>query len=199
MSRIRVVLRYLQAVRVLTPLIITHIRDRRRFLLFGGRRELGYEQRRDRAENLADAFERLGTTYIKLAQFMTTRPDLVPPIYVDAMERLQDQVPPEEFEKVRKQLEEEYGRPPEEIFDYFNEDAVSGASIAQVHFAGIDGRDVAVKIRRPGLEKTVQADLSVLDFFAPIGRWLLLYMGQESHAESAKGITEELKKTIQRR
>jgi predicted unusual protein kinase regulating ubiquinone biosynthesis (AarF/ABC1/UbiB family) len=197
MSIARVVFRYLQAVRVLTPLIITHVRDRRRFLLFGGRRELSYEQRKARAERMADAFEELGTTYIKLAQFMTTRPDLVPPIYVRAMERLQDEVPAEDYDKVRALLEEEHGKPPEEMFDYFNEEAVSGASIAQVHFAGIDGEDVAVKVRRPGLEKTVEADLAVLSFFLPLARKLLLYMGQESHAESAEGIAKELKKTIQ--
>ena len=197
MSKIRVVLRLIQATRVLTPLMITHIRDRRRFLLFGGRRELSYEQRKARAERMADAFEELGTTYIKLAQFMTTRPDLVPPLYVRAMERLQDEVPPEDYEKVEALLEEELGRPTDEVFEYFNEEAVSGASIAQVHFAGIDGEDVAVKVRRPGLEKVVQADLAVLSFFLPLARRFLLYMGQESHAESAEGIAKELKKTIQ--
>lgn len=196
MSFVRIVLRLLQATRVLTPLMLTHLRDRRRFLLFGGCRELSYEQRRRRAERLADSFEELGTTYIKLAQFMTTRPDLVPPLYVQAMERLQDDVEPEEFGKVERLLEDEYGRPVDEVFDYFNEEAVSGASIAQVHFAGIDGQDVAVKIRRPGLEKVVETDLKVLSFFVPIVRRLLLYMGQESHAESAKGISDELRKTI---
>ncbi len=195
MSRTRVVLRFVQAVIVLTPIVLTYVRDRRRFLLFGGRRDLSYEQRKERAERLASAFERLGTTYIKLAQFMTTRPDLVPPIYIRAMERLQDEVPPEDFAKVKKQLEEDLG-PIDEVFDYFNEEAVSGASIAQVHFASVDGEDVAVKVRRPGLEKTVEADLVVMGFFAPIGRWLLLRMGQESHAESAKGITDELKRTV---
>lgn len=180
---------------ILTPIIVTYVRDRRRFLLFGGPRDLSYDQRRARAEKLASAFERLGTTYIKLAQFMTTRPDLVPPIYIRAMERLQDEVPPEDFEDVRRQLEEDLGDI-DEIFDYFNEDAVSGASIAQVHFASIDGEDVAVKVRRPLLERTVEADLSVLSFFAPLGRKLLIRMGQESHAESAKGIADELKRTI---
>ena len=195
MSRTRIVLRFLRAVVILTPIIVTYIRDRRRFFFFGGPRDLDYEQRRDRAERLAQAFEDLGTTYIKLAQFMTTRPDLVPPIYIRAMERLQDEVPPEDFKKVRKQLEEDLG-PLDRVYDYFNEEAVSGASIAQVHFASVDGEDVAVKVRRPGLEKRVEADLYVLGLFAPIGRWLLLRMGQETHAESAKGITDELKRTI---
>ena len=195
MSRTRIVLRFLRAVVILTPIIVTYIRDRRRFFFFGGPRDLDYEQRRDRAERLAQAFEDLGTTYIKLAQFMTTRPDLVPPIYIRAMERLQDEVPPEDFKKVRKQLEEDLG-PLDRVYDYFNEEAVSGASIAQVHFASVDGEDVAVKVRRPGLEKRVEADLYVLGLFAPIGRWLLVRMGQETHAESAKGITDELKRTI---
>ena len=190
-----IVSRFLRAVYILTPIIVTYIRDRRRFLFFGGPRDLDYEQRRARAERLAQAFEDLGTTYIKLAQFMTTRPDLVPPIYIRAMERLQDEVPPEDFKKVKKQLEEDLGDL-DRVYDYFNEEAVSGASIAQVHFASVDGEDVAVKVRRPNLERTVDADLYVLGLFAPLGRRLLLRMGQESHAESAKGITDELKKTI---
>ena len=195
MSRRMIVSRFLRAVYILTPIIVTYIRDRRRFFFFGGPRDLDYGQRRARAERLAQAFEDLGTTYIKLAQFMTTRPDLVPPIYIRAMERLQDEVPPEDFKKVKKQLEEDLGDL-DRVYDYFNEEAVSGASIAQVHFASVDGEDVAVKVRRPNLEKTVDADLYVLGLFAPIGRRLLLRMGQESHAESAKGITDELKKTI---
>jgi len=190
-----IVSRFLRAVYILTPIIVTYIRDRRRFFFFGGPRDLDYGQRRARAERLAQAFEDLGTTYIKLAQFMTTRPDLVPPIYIRAMERLQDEVPPEDFKKVKKQLEEDLGDL-DRVYDYFNEEAVSGASIAQVHFASVDGEDVAVKVRRPNLERTVDADLYVLGLFAPLGRRLLLRMGQESHAESAKGITDELKKTI---
>jgi predicted unusual protein kinase regulating ubiquinone biosynthesis (AarF/ABC1/UbiB family) len=195
MSRTRIVLRFLRAVYILTPIVVTYIRDRRRFFFFGGPRDLDYEQRRARAERLAQAFEDLGTTYIKLAQFMTTRPDLVPPIYIRAMERLQDEVPPADFRKVKKQLEEDLGDL-DEVYDYFNEEAVSGASIAQVHFASVDGEDVAVKVRRPGLEKRVEADLYVLGLFAPLGRKLLVRMGQESHAESAKGIADELNKTI---
>jgi len=195
MSRTRIVLRFLRAVVILTPIVLTYVRDRRKYVLFGGPRDLDYKQRRARAERLAQAFEDLGTTYIKLAQFMTTRPDLVPPIYIRAMERLQDEVPPEDFEDVKKQLEEDLGNI-DEVYDYFNEEAVSGASIAQVHFASVDGEDVAIKVRRPGLEKRVEADLYVLGLFAPLGRKLLVRMGQESHAESAKGIADELNKTI---
>lgn len=188
-------MRFLGSVYVLTPVALVQMRDRRRFLLFGGRRQLDFEQRRERAEAVADAFERLGTTYIKLAQFLTTRPDLVPPVYVRAMERLQDEVPPEDFDEIRRLLEEEIGDP-HEVYDSFEEEALSGASIAQVHRAVLDGEDVVLKIRRPGLEERVDADLRVIGVLAPIVRWLLVRMGQESHAESAKNIVEELEKTI---
>ena len=194
-SRTKVLLRFLSSVYVLAPVALAQIRDRRRFLLFGGRRKLDLEQRKKRAEKVADAFERLGTTYIKLAQFLTTRPDLVPPVYVRAMERLQDEVPPEDFEEIRRLLQEEIGDP-YEVYDSFDEEALSGASIAQVHRAVLDGEDVVLKIRRPGLEESVEADLRVIGVLAPVVRWLFVRMGQESHAESAKNIVEELEKTI---
>ncbi|MFW5929441.1 MAG: ABC1 kinase family protein [Halobacteriota archaeon] len=194
-SLIRTLGRFLVANYVLTPIIVQQIRDRRRFILFGGRRDLSPEQRWRRATRLADAFERLGVSYIKLAQFMTTRPDLVPPTYVRALERLQDEVPAVPYEKIRPVLEEDLGDP-DLIFDYFERDAISGASIAQVHRASIRGEQVAVKIRRPGLEKTIEADLRVMGFFAPIAMFALKLMGQKSHSESAKGITAELTKTL---
>ncbi len=188
-------IRFIVATRVLTPIIFTQIRDRRRFILFGGARDLTPEQRMQRAEALADAFERLGTTYIKLAQFLTTRPDLVPPTYVRALERLQDEVPAEPYEEIEPLLEEDIGDP-DLVFDYFEREAISGASIAQVHRASIRGQPVAVKIRRPGLEKQIEADLIAMSVFAPLGRMFLKLIGQKSHAESAKGITDELKKTL---
>jgi predicted unusual protein kinase regulating ubiquinone biosynthesis (AarF/ABC1/UbiB family) len=194
-SRTRVLLRFLASVYVLAPVAFVQIRDRRRFLIFGGRRELNHQQREKRAEKVADAFERLGTTYIKLAQFLTTRPDLVPPVYVRAMERLQDEVPPEDFEEIRRLLQDEIGDP-HEVYDSFDEEALSGASIAQVHRAVLDGDDVVLKIRRPGLEERVDTDLRVIGVLAPLVRRLFVRMGQESHAESAKNIVEELEKTI---
>ncbi len=187
--------RFLQAVVALTPLFLVHVRDRRRFLLFGGPRELSHEDRVHRAEAVAEAFEDLGTTYIKLAQFLTTRPDLVPPVYVQAMERLQDEVPPEEYSLVHQRLEEEIGDP-DRVFDSFEEEPLAGASIAQVHRAVYRGDEVVLKIRRPGLEDVVKADLSVIRFLAPFVQWFLRYLGQESHAESAESIVDELERTI---
>ncbi|MDY6780247.1 MAG: AarF/UbiB family protein, partial [Halobacteria archaeon] len=194
-SRLRVFLRFLKATWVLTPIALAHLRDRRRFLLFGKPRRVGLEKKRERAERLAEIFENMGVTYIKLAQFMTTRPDLVPPIYIDAMERLQDDVPPEDYEDIEPVIREEIGDP-KEIFDWFEEESVSGASIAQVHMASYRGEKVAVKVRRPGLEETIDADLRVLSFFVPMIIWGLKFLDQNTHAESVKGITDELKKTI---
>ncbi len=191
----KVVRRFLQAMVALTPLFLLHVRDRRRYLLFGGHRELSHDERIQRAEAVAEAFEDLGTTYIKLAQFLTTRPDLVPPVYIQAMERLQDEVPPEEYSLVRQRLEEEIGDP-DRVFDSFDQEPLAGASIAQVHRAVYRGDEVVLKIRRPGLEDVVEADLRVIRALAPFVQWLLLYLGQESHAESAENIVDELERTI---
>ena len=90
----KAVTRVVKAFLILTPIVITHARDVKKYLIFGGRRELSRQQRRKRARRLANAFESLGVTYIKLAQFMTTRPDFVPPIYIDELQHLQDEVPP---------------------------------------------------------------------------------------------------------
>ncbi|MFB6283128.1 MAG: ABC1 kinase family protein [Halobacteria archaeon] len=189
------IVRIVMAIWVLGPLVVTMIRDRRRYILFGGPRPITLEQKRQRARSLADSFERLGTTYIKLAQFLTTRPDLIPPIYVEELERLQDEVAPAPYDEIKPIIEEDIGDP-DEVFDYFEEDALSGASIAQVHKAGINGEDVAVKVRRPGLEGRIETDLQVLQLFEPIGIWALKVMGQKSHAETAENIVEELSKTL---
>ncbi len=172
-------------------MVITHARDARRYLLFGAPRELDREQRRERARRLADAFERLGVTYIKLAQFLTTRPDFVPPIYIEEMQRLQDEVPPEEFSRVEAMLEEELGDV-DEVFEYFEEEPISSASIAQVHRASVGGDDVAVKVQRPGLRQVIEADLTALHLISGALVRVLVALGQYSHAESLQEITEDL-------
>ena len=192
---LRMIRRLFRATAVLTPIAWTFLRDRKRFLLVGGPRHLDPDQRRDRARRLTEAFEELGTTYIKLAQFLTTRPDFVPPIYIDELQKLQDDVEPAPFEEVEAMIEDEIGDI-DETFDWFEEEAISGASIAQVHHAQIDGREVAVKVRRPGLEQLVETDLRNLSYLIPMAVWFLRRLGQESHAESAQGVHAELAKTI---
>ncbi len=186
-SWLRAMGRWIEANVVLAPLVITHIRDVKRFMLFGGPRDLSPEDRRERGRRIRLACERLGVTYIKLAQFLTTRPDYVPPEYMEELEKLQDEVPPSPFEEVEKVVEEELG-PIDEVFEEFEREPISGASIAQVHRAKLDGRWVAVKIQRPGLEETVKADLLMLRFVKPLASGFLRLVGQRSHADTVDGI-----------
>ncbi len=189
--------RVLKAFRVLAPLILTHARDLRRYVLFGGPRRLDKEDRRERARRLADAFEELGVTYIKLAQFLTTRPDFVPPVYIDELQRLQDDVPPEEFKDIRAVLEEELG-PVDEVFDSFNEEPLSSASIGQVHRATVDGEEVAVKVQRPGLKERMEADLRALNAMVSVLYRLMRLSGQASHAESMVSVSRDVNKSLRK-
>ncbi len=120
-------------------------------------------------ERMRVVLQELGPTFVKLGQVMATRIDLFPPEWIDEFEKLQDEVPPVPFEALYAQLEEDLGQPPDEIFPRLERDALAAASIAQVHRAELsDGARVVLKIRRPGIEKTVNADLHLLARFAEI-------------------------------
>ncbi|MDT8330314.1 AarF/UbiB family protein [Roseomonas gilardii] len=109
------------------------------------------------------ALEELGPTFIKLGQVLASRADLLPPDWIEELERLHSHVPALPFEALRPQVEEDLGAPPEEVFARFEPLPLASASIAQVHRATLrDGREVVVKIRRPGLRPLVEADLRLL-------------------------------------
>lgn len=111
--------------------------------------------------------ESLGPTFIKLGQILSARPDLLPDGAAGPLARLQDQVRPFESRLIPRIIEETYGRPLGEVFSSFDLVPVSAASVAQVHRARLlDGRLVAVKIRRPGIVRTVENDLRILRFGA---------------------------------
>jgi ubiquinone biosynthesis protein len=115
------------------------------------------------------ALERLGPTFVKLGQIMATRVDLFPAEWIAEFELLQDCAPPAEYEKILAQLEEDLGQPPEEVFDFFDPDPIAAASIAQVHRARLkDGSEVVVKVRRPDIKRTVEADLHLMERLAQI-------------------------------
>ncbi|MFP4188530.1 MAG: ABC1 kinase family protein [Halobacteriales archaeon] len=195
--RLSTVPRLLKAFRVLAPVMLTHARDMRRYVVFGSGRELDREARRERARRLADAFEELGTTYVKLAQFLTTRPDFVPPVYIDELQRLQDDVPPDDFEKVERVVADELG-PPDDVFDSFDDEPLSSASIAQVHRATVNGDEVAVKVQRPGLRERVEADLAALSVMVSVIYRLLRASGQASHAESLLSVSRDVDRSLRK-
>ena len=148
-----------------------------------------------RAERIRMAFEELGPTYIKLGQILSTRPDLVTPDLISELAKLQDEVPPFPFNDARKIIENELGQPLEESFFAFEEKPLASASIGQVHRAELlDGDNVAVKVQRPGIKKTIEVDLEIMLHLATLA---------EKHVEELSfhrpvKIVEEFAKTLER-
>jgi predicted unusual protein kinase regulating ubiquinone biosynthesis (AarF/ABC1/UbiB family) len=112
----------------------------------------------------------LGPAYIKLGQVLSTRPDLLPPNYVRELEHLQDSVPPMEFHDVESCIELELGAKVNKLFQEFEEKPLGSASLGQVHAAKLrDGRDVVVKVQRPGLREQLADDV---EFFRELAGFL---------------------------
>ncbi|MDQ4089592.1 MAG: AarF/ABC1/UbiB kinase family protein [Actinomycetota bacterium] len=116
-----------------------------------------------KAEELTNDLERMGPTYIKLAQLMSTRADLIPPPYAKALSRLQDSVEPFPFEEVERIVTEELGVRLSRAFSSFDATPLASASLGQVHKAVLrDGRPVAVKIQRPNIKERIAEDMEAL-------------------------------------
>ncbi|HEX3559691.1 MAG TPA: AarF/UbiB family protein [Pyrinomonadaceae bacterium] len=114
-------------------------------------------------EELASDIEKLGPTFIKLAQLMSTRADLLPQAYIDALTRLQDKVGPFPFNEVEQIVNTELGVRISKAFSDFESKPMAAASLGQVHRALMrDGRDVVVKVQRPGIREEMSKDLEVL-------------------------------------
>lgn len=115
-------------------------------------------------ENLRLALEELGPTFIKIGQILSTRLDLLPEEYCRELRKLQDQAPPVSFASIRQVIEEEFRKPLEEVFPYFDSSPLASASIAQVHRARLpDGTEVAVKVQKLGIAQVILEDLAVLE------------------------------------
>jgi ubiquinone biosynthesis protein len=120
-------------------------------------------------DELAHDLERLGPTFVKLGQMLSTRADLLPDSYLTALSRLQDEVAPISFADVERTLHEELGVRVSKAFRDFDRTPLAAASLAQVHRAALrDGRPVAVKIQRPGVRLQAADDLEVLESVASI-------------------------------
>jgi len=139
----------------------------------GARRQGGSASRAVLSRRLRLAAERLGPTYIKLGQIISSGEGIFPEELVTEFKRCRDQVPPEPFAVVRRVVEEDLGQPLEEVFERFHPEPLAAASIAQVHRATLrTGEDVVVKVQRPAVGDLVHKDLRVMAWLAPfmVGR-----------------------------
>src|SRR4051794_21221029 len=115
-----------------------------------------------RPSRLRAALEELGTTYIKLGQILSTRPDILPPEYIAELQKLQDAVPAVPTALITARIEAELGQPVERLFVTFDPTPLAAASIAQVHAVTLPGGiDAVVKVQRPGVRDRVMLDLEI--------------------------------------
>src|SRR5262249_48156873 len=132
-------------------------------LLWGEDTEIAHLETQQRARL---AFEQLGPTFVKLGQMLSTREDLLPP-WTTELARLHSDVAPVPFDDLLPQVEQALGRSPLEVFGDVEHEPYAAASIAQIHRAKLaSGTPVILKIRRPGIEAKVDADLRILDRLA---------------------------------
>ncbi len=146
-------------------------------------------------QRLRMAFSELGPSFIKLAQLLASRPDLITTGYADEFKKLQDKVPPFPPEKARETIEAEFSVALDDIFSEFDDTPVAAASIAQVHNAVLkSGEKVIVKVQRPGIRETIETDISIL---ATIARLMVKYI-PESRFFDPEGIVDRFGRTVKK-
>jgi predicted unusual protein kinase regulating ubiquinone biosynthesis (AarF/ABC1/UbiB family) len=145
----------------LLPFVLAFMWDRRRLLVLGRPRRRDPERHRRRAERLTSTLAELGPTFIKLAQVFAARADILPEPYLSAIGTLTDQVPPLPPGVAERVVREELGRDVGQLFERFDREPLAAASLGQVHRASYAGREVVVKVLRPGVEELVGEDLDV--------------------------------------
>ena len=116
------------------------------------------------ASELPNELERLGPTFVKLGQLLSSRPDILPPVYLKALARLQDRVKPFPYPEVELTIEQELKTKINKAFSYFEPEPLAAASLGQVHRAALhDGRPVAVKVQRPNIARQIEEDFAALE------------------------------------
>jgi len=120
-----------------------------------------------KADELAQDLEKMGPTFIKLGQLLSTREDFLPPAYIHALTRLQDKIEPFPFEQVEAIVSGELGVRISKAFSKFDAKPLATASLGQVHRAAmLDGRGVVVKVQRPGIREIIAEDMEALEEIA---------------------------------
>ena len=146
-----------------------------------------------RGERLRLALEALGPIFVKFGQMLSTRRDLIPLDIADELAKLQDRVPPFPYEQAAAIMEAAYGMPVAQVFERFDITPIASASVAQVHFASLPGgREVAVKILRPGIGTIIEKDLALLDSAA----WLFHKVSSDGRRLKPREVVAEFARHI---
>ncbi|ELY55569.1 ABC1 kinase family protein [Natronolimnohabitans innermongolicus] len=182
--------RFVQVIVRFLPLAITLLRDQRRFLLFGPPRRVSSDTHRQRAQRLTETLLDLGPAFIKVGQVLSTRPDLVPPVYVDALSTLQDEVPEDVGGDPLTVVEEELG----DDLNLETLEPVAGGSLAFVYTVEDErrGERIALKVRRPELRQIIERDLRVIRGLVP----LLAAFADEHQRYSIENVADDFEEII---
>jgi ubiquinone biosynthesis protein len=153
------------------PRLIQILRVLTRHKFLGALRGKGYLPS---PKEIRETFEELGLTFLKFGQVLAMRRDLLPDAFINELEQLHDQLPAQGIAAVRATIEDELGAPLTELYASFSETPLAAATIAQVHEATLhDGRRVAVKVQRPGLEEMISTDIAALTYLVALGEKFL--------------------------
>src|SRR4030065_932821 len=164
-----------------------------------GKRIFRTHEKEDSPKNIAERFrlvlEELDPTFMKFGQILSLRRDILSEEFVYELQRLQDDVPPFLVEQAREEILEELGKPVDKLYAFFDETPLAAASIGQVHRARLlDGRDVVVKIQRPGIKGTIETDISIL---LTLARLINRYI-PEAKLYDPVGMVEEFSQSIRK-
>jgi len=149
------------------------------------------------SERVREAMAELGTTFIKIGQILSTRPDIIGPDLADKLSALQSNTPPDSFTAIRTLIEKELKQPIGDVFATFEEKPCASASIGQVHRATLhDGRQVAVKVQHIGIEDNIRNDLAIAQELAALveahSTEAALYRPVSTIAEASRSLLKEL-------
>ncbi|MEM3196260.1 MAG: AarF/UbiB family protein [Metallosphaera sp.] len=159
--------RAITILRKMTPRVLKY-RDFRNRILKG--EKVPREELEEEARKFVDTMIELGPTFIKFGQVLSVRADVLPQEYMKELQRLQDEVPPAKFDEVKEVIFREAG----DVIQEVDPRPLAAASLGQVHVGlSKDGRKVAIKVNRPGVEEILREDISVIKTFLPLTRLIL--------------------------